>query len=105
VRGTHGGVVDRDLDEVAGAGIPHLPLAHVHGRVLGQLLAPGSPQLRGCDAVVAEQPADAVRNAVGGAAGVDHEHVAARAAEHEGGAQARGPSADDEGVEDGRAGG
>jgi hypothetical protein len=72
--------------------------------VAGQLLAAAAAQVGGQDALVAEQPADPVRDGVGRLARVEHEHPPARAAEHQRGAQTGGATADDHGVHDRRAG-
>ena len=80
-------------------GIDHGSVAHVHGREVHELLAPGAPQLDGRHAVLPEQPSDRTRLDVRGPAGVDDEHVATRPPEDQRSAQARRSAPDDHSIQ------
>ena len=64
-------------------------------RMLLELTPPATPQLRGIDPIMAEQPADALGHGVRRPVVVDHEHALVRAAQHERRTQARGATTDD----------
>ena len=75
-----------------------LALAHLDGRVGRELGPPGGVQVGGRPAVVAQQAADAVGDAVARATRVDDEGPAPGPAEDQRGAEARGAAADDDAV-------
>ena len=83
---------------LAAAAVHHLAGAHLDARVAGQLGAAIRVEVGRRPAVVAEEAADAVGHAVALPAGVEHQRAAARPAEHQGGAEAGGPTADDDAV-------
>ena len=67
-------------------------------RMLLELPAPVTPQVRRLHPVMPEQPADALGHGVRRPVVVDHEHALVRPAQHQSRAQARGPAAHDHGV-------
>jgi hypothetical protein len=76
-------------------------VADLDRRMFFELLTGLGAQVPGRRVSLAEQPADRVDHRVRRRSGVQHHHAAPRPAEHQRGAQASGPAADDQHVDDG----
>lgn len=83
---------------VAALAAHDLTRMQLDGGIARQLVAPGGVERGRWPAIVAEQPADAVGDAVALASGVDHERPLPRAAEHQRSAQAGGTGTDDDAI-------
>jgi hypothetical protein len=91
-----------DHDAVARElGVNHCAVPNLDVGMPGELLAAGLAELEGGSLVLAEQPSDRPNDRIRRAARVEHEHALSGSAEHECGAQPRGPASDDHHVERG----